>query len=129
MGRLSSPHAIFGKFTRTQMRPMYEKLHRVVYPDRLPPYEKTVLRWRKEAVAELAPAWPFPGLSDHIGLYTDAATRPTMLCALLFHGNRAPPPCTSYSLLCSGPRCLAVYLPHDCADLRDGAVGDGPPFL
>ena len=93
MGRLSfSQTAIFGKFARTQLRPLYAKLHRRVYNAGLSAIERDALRWWQSVIAEFTPrlAIPRPARADWL-IYTDAATHPPTLCALLFKGSSFSP--------------------------------------
>ena len=93
IGRLSfSQTAIFGKFDRAQLRPLYTKLYRRVYNSRLPQLERDSLRWWDEVASEFAPrlAIPRSARADWL-IYTDAATEPTTICALIPHGNSSSP--------------------------------------
>ena len=87
-----SQTAVFGKFARTQLRPMCRKFNSRFFSATLPPYEKSVFRWRKEVIEERIPrlAAPRPRRPHWIS-YTDAATNHPILCALLFRGGRASP--------------------------------------
>ena len=50
MGRLSFPQTrLFGEFARTQLRPLYQKLHRRVYNARLSVAETAVRGWWERA--------------------------------------------------------------------------------
>ena len=71
---------------------MYREFHRIVYTARLSPYERTVFRFRADAIADFAPlvAVPRPDM-PHWAIYTDAATNPPMLCTLLRRGDRTSP--------------------------------------
>ena len=89
IGRLSFSHTeIFGKFARTQLRPLYTKLYRRVYNSRLPKLERDTLRRWKEVIAEFTPrlAIPRPARADWL-IYTDASTDPPEICALIFNGK------------------------------------------
>lgn len=87
IGRLSSPQtSLFGKFPRTQLRPMYRKFRRMVYPARLSLYERTVPRWWKEAVADFTPRMAVHRPDRHRWIvYPDASADPPMIFSLLFH--------------------------------------------
>ena len=89
IGRLSfSQTAIFGKFDRTQLRPLYTKMYRRVYNVRLSKLERATLRWRREVIAEFPPrlAVHRPARADW-RIYTDASSEPPTICALIFRGN------------------------------------------
>ena len=93
VGRLSfSQTTLFGEFARTQLRPLRRKLHRRVYSAVLSPYERSILEWWASIIAEFAPRLdsPRPLKPDWI-IYTDAASTPARICALLFYGNRTSP--------------------------------------
>ena len=93
IGRLSfSQTAIFGKFARTQLRPMRQKFRRRFFSATLSPYERSVSRWRKEVVSEFTPRIAAPrARRPRWIIYTGAATNHPMLCALLFRGGRSSP--------------------------------------
>ena len=91
IGRLSCAQtALFGKFARTRLRPLRRKMRRRIYTDVLPAYEKSILEWRASIAAEFTPrrARPRPLRPDWL-IYTDAATTPAWICALLFYGSRS----------------------------------------
>ena len=93
VGRLSFSHtSLFGKFARTQMRPMRRKFHRVVYSARLFPYERTVCGWREEFIAEFTPrlASPRPDKTRWI-IYNDAAKDPRCFALFCAMGAVLPP--------------------------------------
>ena len=93
IGRLLfSQTAVFGKFARTQLRPLYQKFHSRHYSAALSPFEKLIFRWWRDVVEDCTPrvATPRPR-RPHWIIYTDAATDPPLLCALLFHGGRSSP--------------------------------------
>ena len=97
---LFSQTAIFGKFSRAQLRPMYQKFHIRSFSATLSPYEKSVFRWRKEVIAERTPRTAAPRPRRPLWIvYTDAATNPPMMCALLFTGTARPLICTLLALL------------------------------
>ena len=78
VGRLSfSQTALFGKFARTQLRPLCSKLQRRVYNDRLSALERDTLLWLHGVIAEFTPrlAIPLPSRADWL-IYTDAASGP-----------------------------------------------------
>ena len=90
MGRLAlSQTSLFGKFARTQLRPLYQIFHRMVFSARLPHCEKSVCG-RRGVIAEFTPrAAIHRPRRPHWFIYTDSATAPPMLCDLLFRGNRS----------------------------------------
>ena len=91
IGLLSfSQAALFGKFARTQLRPMYRKLRRREYTEAFTAYERSILEWRPSIIAEIAPrlARPRPLKPDR-AIYTGASTTPAEICALLFFGCRS----------------------------------------
>ena len=93
IGELSfSQTSLFCKFARTQMRPLQTKLNRRVYNARLSAGERLVSTWWARAIADFTPrlAIPRPSRPDWL-IYTDAATDPPSLFALLFEGRRASP--------------------------------------
>ena len=93
IGRLLfSQSAVFGKFARTQLRPLYLKLHRRVYCAKLSAQEKLLFSWWKQVIEEFTPrvAVPRP-IRPHWILYTDAATSARLLCAVLFVGDCSRP--------------------------------------
>ena len=89
---LFSQTAVFGKFARTQLRPLYVKLNRRVYNARLSAYERSVFTWWRDVLADFSPrlATPRPK-RPHWLIYTDAATNPPRLCALIFPGSKSTP--------------------------------------
>ena len=93
IGRLLfSQTAVFGKFARTQLRPLYLKLHRRVYCAKLSAQEKLLFSWWKQIVEEFRPRIAIPRpIRPHWILYTDAATSTRLLCAVLFHGDSSTP--------------------------------------
>ena len=93
IGRLLfSQSAIFGKFARTQLRPLYLKLHRRVYCAKLSAQEKLLFSWWKQIIEEFRPRIAIPRPPrPHWILYTDAATSTRLLCAILLHGDSSSP--------------------------------------
>ena len=93
IGRLLfSQSAVFGKFARTQLRPLYLKLHRRVYCAKLSAQERLLFSWWKQVIEEFTPRISVPRpLRPHWILYTDAATSTRLLCAVLFHGDSSTP--------------------------------------
>ena len=70
---------------------MYQKFHRMAYPALLSPFERMIFGWRGEVIAEFTTRIAVPLPTRHRWLiYTDDATNPPILRALLFHGNRPP---------------------------------------
>ena len=93
IGRFSfSKTALFGKFARTQLRPRYTKLHRLVYNALLSSLESSTMSRRLRIIAEFARrlSVPRPSRADWL-IYTDAATEPATLRALLFRGDSDTP--------------------------------------
>ena len=78
IGRLSFSHTLlFGRFARTQIRPLYQQLRRRVYNARLSAPEEIAFRWWERAIRPFTPRTcvPCSHLCDWI-VYTDAATTP-----------------------------------------------------
>ena len=93
LGRLGFPQtSLFGKFARTQLRPLYQKFYRRVYNTRLAQLERSNLECWLRVIADFTPrpAGVRPSRADWL-IYTDAATDPANLCALLFRGDRSRP--------------------------------------
>ena len=68
IGRLSfSQPLLFGKFARTQLRPMYQKLYRRVYNARLTTAELAAVRWWGRVIRPFPPGYAAPVLSSAIG--------------------------------------------------------------
>ena len=87
----------------TQMRPLYQKLNRMVRNARLSAFECSVFRWWAGAIAEFTPRLAVPRtLRPHWILYTDDATNHPEICALLFSGRHFP--LTSPVMLSYGSR-------------------------
>ena len=80
--------SVFGEFARAQMRPLYQKFYRRIYNARLSQLERGNLSWRFAVIADFTPrlARVRPTRADWL-IYTDAATDPPRLCALLFRGD------------------------------------------
>ena len=96
---LFSQTSVFGKFPRTQLRPLYQKLNRRVYNAHLSPYERSVFSWWQSVIADFTPRLAVPRpIRPHWIIYTDSATTPPRLCDLLFDGATSSP---SLHLLCS----------------------------
>ena len=83
---------MFGKFALAQMRPLCAKLNRLVYNARLPSWGRSVFTWWDRVIADFAPrpAIPRPRRPDWL-IYTDDATDPPALRALLFEGRCSSP--------------------------------------
>ena len=93
IGRLSfSMTCIFGEFARTQLRPLHQKFFRRVYNAQLSQHERCTLEWWRSIIADFTPriAVSRSQIADWI-IYTDAATDPPSLCALLFDGKAKSP--------------------------------------
>ena len=91
IGRLSfSQTAIFGKFFRAPLRPLYNKLYRRACNSLLPKLARDTLRWWGEVIAEFTPrlATPRPARADWL-IYTDSATDP-LLFAISFRTETPP---------------------------------------
>ena len=89
IGRLSfSQTSVFGKFARTQLRPLYKKLYNRFFRPTLSGQERFTLRWWFRVLRELSPRIPCRGMSypDFV-LYTDAASTRAKICAVLFKGG------------------------------------------
>lgn len=78
---------LFGKFARTQMRSIYQKLYRRVYNARLSANELTTFQMRAAIIGDFEPlvCSPCSSRCDWV-VYTDASTSPPRICALQFHG-------------------------------------------
>lgn len=86
IGRLSfSQTMLFGKFARTQLRPLYQKQHRRIYNAALSTAERAVLLWWHDIIIAFSPriCRPLSTKFDWL-IYTDAASNPPNICALLF---------------------------------------------
>ena len=93
IGKLSfSQNSLFCKFDRTQMMPLLTKLNRRVYNAHLSAGGRLVFVWWARSIADFTPrlATPRPRRPGWL-IYTDAATDPPSLCALLFEGRRPTP--------------------------------------
>ena len=93
IGKLSfSQTQLFAKFARTQLRPLYRKLYRKVYNAKLTLLELHNLRWWYDIISAMSPRWVTtrPTRVPWIA-YTDAATNPPKICALLFEGTASSP--------------------------------------
>lgn len=78
IGRLSfSQTLLFGKFGRTQLRPLYQKLHRRGYNARLTDAGRAVFGWCERVIRSFPPRifHPFGRQCEWL-VYTDAATSP-----------------------------------------------------
>ena len=89
IGKLSfSQTQLFAKFARAQLRPLYRKLYRKVYNAKLADLESFTLRWWESTIRSLQPRWVTDRPTSVPWLvYTDAATHPPKLCALLFNAT------------------------------------------
>ena len=93
IGRLSfSLTSIFGKFARTQLRPPYQKFRRRVFNAQLSRHDRCTMEWWRHIIADFAHriAAPFSPIADW-AIYTDAASEPPAICALLFDGKSTRP--------------------------------------
>ena len=93
IGKLSfSQTQLFAKFARTQLRPLYRKLYRKVFNTKLSELEIHILKWWEITIRSLASRWVTsrPRLAPWL-VYTDAATNPPKICALLFKGDALTP--------------------------------------
>ena len=89
---LFSQTCVFGKFARTQLRPLHQKFHQRVYNAQLSRHERCAFEWWRAAIADFTPriAVPILPIADWV-IYTDAATEPPIICALLFNGKSRTP--------------------------------------
>ena len=86
IGKLSfSQTCLFGKFARTQLRPLYKKLHGRFYSTELSSREHSAIRWWLATIKELRPRIA-QGLNSHpdLILFTDAATSNPLIAGVLF---------------------------------------------
>ena len=86
IGKLSfSQTCLFGKFARTQLRPLYKKLHSRFYSAKLSSREMSTLRWWLAITKELKPRIAH-SLNSHpdFVLFTDAATSNPLIAGVLF---------------------------------------------
>ena len=91
IGKLSfSQTCLFGKFARTQLRPLYQKLYRRFYVAKLSPREIPTLKWWSAVLRGLKPriARILNRYPDFI-LFTDAATITPLIAGVLFHPKLA----------------------------------------
>ena len=85
IGKISfSQTALFGKFPRTMISPLYKKLHAKQYRAFINLQEKRIFEWWASTIRSLKPriATPKPKFPEFI-LYTDAATKTNTLAAIL----------------------------------------------
>ena len=110
IGRMSfSQTLLFGKFVRTQLRPLYQKLYRKVYNARLSEADLGVFGWWGRAIRSFSPTICRPCAQPCDWLvYTDAATTPPRLCALRFRGGTRTPNLVA----CSSMDAPSVWLYH-----------------
>ena len=95
---LFSQTSVFGKFARSQLRPLYLKLNRRAYNARLPAYERSVFTWWHDVLADSSPRLVTPRPArPHWLIYTDAATTPPRLCALFLPVLHQLPTYTFYA--------------------------------
>ena len=99
--------SLFRKFARTQMRQLLTKLNRRVYNAHLSAGKRLVCVCRARAISDFTPRLdiPRPRHPDWL-IYTDAATDPPPLCALLFEGRRPTP---RLRALCASTRVPATW--------------------
>ena len=89
IGRLSfSQTLLFGKFARTQLRPLYTKMRRKYFCASLSAQERATIVWWDEVISGFPPriCRPLSSRFDDL-LYTGAATNPPCICALLPNPN------------------------------------------
>lgn len=84
--------SLFGEFARAHLGPTYREFYRRVYNARLTAFEQPYLSWWRDIISDFAPrlARNRPARADWL-IYTDAATDPTKLCALLIRGDCSRP--------------------------------------
>ena len=115
IGRLPFSHtSLFGEFARAHMRPLYQKLHRAVYPARLSPFERILFGWWGDLVDEFAPrVAAHRPTRPHWRIYTDDSDIPPHALRS-FVSWRSFAPSSSRRLF--GPSCygLALHVPKDC---------------
>ena len=102
-----SQTSMFGEFPRTQLRPLYTRLNRRVYNARHSTWGRSVFTGRARAISDFAPRLAIPRTRRPDWLiYTDAATDPTAMCALLFECRRSSP---RLRLLCASTRVPGTW--------------------
>ena len=81
---------LLGKFERSEIRPLYQKLYRGVYNSSLSDDERATFFWRYGAIVAFTPRIVRP-LSREFDwpVYTGAASKPPCLCALRFNPTQA----------------------------------------
>ena len=88
IGLLScSQNAIFGRFGRTILRPLYNKFtNKYYYSDKLGRRELEALRWWETAIGQMRPRidCPEPQFPDLV-IYTDAAAKTRIISALILN--------------------------------------------
>lgn len=79
---------LFAKFARAQLRPPYRRLYRKVYMEKPTLLGRRNLRWWESITKSMAPRWVAirPTKAPWI-VYTDTATHPHKISALLFDGG------------------------------------------
>ena len=99
---------ISGKFARAQLRPIRQKPHQRVYNDQLSKHDRRTFERRKAIIADFAHriAAPLKPVADWV-IYTDAATNPPIVCALLFNIKSRTTP-----LLKERTACFPVTWPY-----------------
>ena len=82
IGRLSfSQTLMFGKFARTQIRPLYQKLYGRVYNARLSAAELGVFGWRGRVISSFSPRICRPAHIPSTGWYTPMLPQTIRSCA------------------------------------------------
>ena len=83
-----SQTSAFGKFARTQLRPLYRELRDRFFTPKLPEQERFTLRRRFRVLREIPHAFHAWGVSfPDFALYTEAASTRAKICAILFKGG------------------------------------------
>ena len=97
IGRLSFPQAaIFGRFGRAIVRPLYNQLKRNRYANKLERRELEALRWWEMAISQMQPriSYPKPKYPDLL-IYTDAAAKTSIVSALIINRDEIRPTSTA----------------------------------
>ena len=103
IGRLSfSQTAIFGRFGRSILRPLYNKLTSKSYSNKLEHHELQALRWWEAAIGQMQHhiAYPKPKFPD-LAVYTDAASKTRIISALIFERDKFRPTMTANWVIAS----------------------------
>ena len=83
---------LFGKFARTQLRPLYQKFYAKQYQAQLSPLEKSTLNWWHAILLSLRPRLPRPfSRRPDLVVYTDAALLSRRIAAIIVKNSSSGP--------------------------------------